>query len=155
MTGEGLDERREDSSLDHLVVEDLSLGWKISFVGNGSVSIGELSSNSTVLHRDVSRCTVERVRRTDSNGDGSRSSKNHSSVLNNAGSDVGHRSVGELGVRRLGVDSGVDVDLGVSSEEVDVRNLDLVQLRNRNRQRCRKSARGGRLTRSVPLSVME
>lgn len=128
MTSEGLNERREDSSLNHLVVEDLSLGGQVSFVGNGSISIGKLSSNSAVLHRDVSRSRRESEQRTDSDGDGGRSSENHSRVLNDTGSDVSHRSVSELGVRRLGVDSSVDVDLGVSGEEVDVRNLDLVQL---------------------------
>ena len=54
MTGESLNERREDSSLDHLVVEDLRLGGEVSFVGNGRISISELSSNGTVLQHDVS-----------------------------------------------------------------------------------------------------
>lgn len=71
MTSESLNERREDPSLNELVVDDLSLGRFTTIIGERSITIGELSSDRAVTDRD-----------------GSRSCENHSCLLNNVGTNI-------------------------------------------------------------------
>ena len=71
VTSESLHERREDPRLNKLVVDNLSLGRLASIVGERRISISELSSNGAI-----------------SDSDSCGTSENHSSLLNNVGTNV-------------------------------------------------------------------
>jgi hypothetical protein len=178
VNGKGLDERREDASLNGLVVNDLGLcalrqrgrfsechrgkrvkqertGRLPTVVGNGGVAIGELAADAAVA-----------------DGDGGGAGEDEAGLLDDTGTDVDpvrrregaqvstprrkegqrtsvHRSVLKLVVLSLVESARVRVDLGELGEEVDVRDLDVVEegvaiVGHRVLKRWRRSAWGRR-----------